>query len=557
VTSAGVVTTLAGSAGNPGSADGTGSAARFRFPAGMAVDGSGNVYVADSNNSTIRKVTSAGVVTTLAGSAGTDGSADGTGSAAQFFVPIGVAVDGSGNVYVADSNNNTIREVTPAGVVSTLAGLAGTDGSADGTGSAAQFSGPSGVAVDGSGNVYVADSNNSTIRKVTPAGVVTTLAGSAGNPGSADGTGSAAQFSGPSGVAVDGSGNVYVADAGNDTIRKVTPAGVVTTLAGSAGNPGSADGTGSTAQFYQPGGVAVDGSGNVYVADAGNNTIRMVTPGGAVQTIGGTPGVLGGADGTGAAAGFSYPYGIAVSASGTLFVADKNNNRISIGIPSAALPIVVTAPATSITSTSATLTGTVNANNSSTVVSFDYGPTTSYGTSVPGTPTPVTGNSTTPVSAALAGLTPGTTYHFRVNGTNGGGTSNGTDLTFTTLTALDDWRQAWYGPGATNSGPAADSADPYERGLTNLEVFAFFGPTQNPATAQVSQLPDPQMSGGNFVCSFTQPAGVSGVTYGAEWSATLQNDWQPVPDTGTGTQHVFSMPIGNTRYFLRLTVSDP
>ena len=146
-----------------------------------------------------------------------------------------MAVDGTGNVYVADSENSTLRKVTPAGVVTTLAGTAGFPGSADGTGAAARFGFPAGVAVDGSGNVYVADTGNSTVRKVTPAGVVSTLAGTAGSYGSADGTGAAARFNLPIGVAVDGSGNVYVADTYNDTLRKVTPAGVVSTLAGTAG----------------------------------------------------------------------------------------------------------------------------------------------------------------------------------------------------------------------------------------------------------------------------------------------------------------------------------
>src|SRR5207245_4199618 len=155
--------------------------------------------------------------------------------------------------------------------LTTLAGLAGSTGTADGTGSAARFNDPSGVATDSSGNVYVADYYNSTIRKITPAGVVTTLAGLAGNPGSGDGTGSVAQFFYPVGVATDSSGNVYVADSLNHTIRKITPAGVVTTLAGLAGSFGSADGTGSAARFYYPQGVATDSSGNVYVADSSNN----------------------------------------------------------------------------------------------------------------------------------------------------------------------------------------------------------------------------------------------------------------------------------------------
>ena len=159
--------------------------------------------------------------TTLAGvGAASIGSADGTGSAARFYYPSGVATDSSGNVYVADSSNNTIRKITPAGVVTTLAGLAGSFGSVDGTGSAARFNDPTGVAADSSGNVYVGDSANHTIRKITPAGVVTTLAGLARSHGSADGTGSAARFSDPQGVATDSSGNVYVADTDNSTIRK-------------------------------------------------------------------------------------------------------------------------------------------------------------------------------------------------------------------------------------------------------------------------------------------------------------------------------------------------
>ncbi len=305
-----VVTTLAGS-GTSGSTDGTGTSARFNSPGGMAVDDAGNIYVADTNNHTIRKITPAGGVTTLAGSAGSAGSADGTGTAAQFSSPSGVAVDGTGNVNVADTNNHTIRQITPAGVVSTLAG-SGTSGNMDGTGTGAQFSSPSGVAVDSSGNVYVTDKGNNTIRMITPTGVVSTLAGLAGSPGSTDGTGSAAQFNSPVGVAVDDAGNVYVADTGNDTIRKITPAGVVSTLAGSAGFAGSADGTGGAARFNSPGGVALDDAGNVYVADTGNDTIRKITPAGVVTTLAGAAGSLGSADGTGGAARFNGPTGLAV-----------------------------------------------------------------------------------------------------------------------------------------------------------------------------------------------------------------------------------------------------
>ena len=265
----GIVTTFAGS-GTQGSADGTGAAAQFYGPAGVAVDSSGTMYVSDMGNQRIRKITPTGVVTTFAG--GIPGFADGTGAAAQFNNPAGVAVDSSGSVYVADGGNSRIRKITTAGVVTTFAG-SGVAGFADGTGTAAQFLGPDNVAVDSSGTVYVGDIYSNRIRKITPAGVVTTLAVS-GAAGSLDGTGAAAQFNNPQGVAVDSSGTVYVADYVNQRIRKITPAGVVTTLAGGA--QGFADGTGTAAQFNNPSGVAVDSLGTVYVADYGNNRIRKI-----------------------------------------------------------------------------------------------------------------------------------------------------------------------------------------------------------------------------------------------------------------------------------------
>ena len=296
-------TNFVGLPGISGTTDGTNTTARFYDPFGIGLDASGNLYVADYMNHTLRKVTPAGVVTTLAGLAGTPGSADGTNSQARFSGLQGAESDGAGNVYVADTFNCTIRKVTPEGVVTTLAGLAGATGSADGTNSQARFFYPRHLTVDNAGYIYVADFYNNTIRKVSPSGVVTTLAGLAGSSGTTDGTNGAARFFHPSGVAVDANGNVYVAEEAGTTIRKMTPAGVVTTLAGLAGVSGSVDGTNSTARLSYPCGVAVDTNGNVFVAD-GRNIIRKVTPAGVVTTIGGLAGTPGTADGTNSQARF-------------------------------------------------------------------------------------------------------------------------------------------------------------------------------------------------------------------------------------------------------------
>lgn len=328
ITPTGSVSTLAGMAGQGGSTDGTGSGALFQGPAGLAIDAVGNVYVADSGNYTIRKITPAGVVSTLAGMAGQIGSADGAGSAARFNFPYGISIDSAGNLYVADTSNQTIRMITPTGAVSTLAGLAGKTGSADGTGSAARFGYPQGVATDSAGNVYVADTTNDTIRKITPAGVVTTVAGSAGQSGTTDGTGSAARFSSPVDLVIDSTNNIYVADSGASTIRKITPAGVVTTLAGKAGQPGSADGIGSAAQFNYPEGITLDATGSLYVADTTSNTIRKISATAAVTTIAGSVLQAGSVDGTGGAARFNNVNGIATDAAGNAYVADSRNQTI-------------------------------------------------------------------------------------------------------------------------------------------------------------------------------------------------------------------------------------
>jgi streptogramin lyase len=237
------------------------------------VDSGGNVFVADKFNNVIRKITPAGVVSTFAGGGpGLCPTAPARRPAS--IIPTGVAVDSSGNVFVTDQYNNVIRKITPAGVVSTFAG-SGSPGVVNGGGTAASFHYPTGIAVDSGGNVFVAEPANNVIRKITPAGVVSTFAG--GTAGFVNGTGSAASFYYPEGVAVDSSGNVFVGDALNNAIRKITPAGIVSTFAGN-GTQGFVNGTGAAASFLTPTGVAVDSIGNVIVADQNNHALRKITP---------------------------------------------------------------------------------------------------------------------------------------------------------------------------------------------------------------------------------------------------------------------------------------
>lgn len=329
-----VITLLAGS-GSPGFQDGNGASASFNSPGGVVVDHSGNVYVADTGNNVIRMIDGSGNVTTFSGSsAGIAGLIDGPNLSAEFRGPTGIAIDSSGNLYIADSGNNAIRKISNGSVTTIAGSLIGNSGFADGTGTDALFSNPMGIIVDASGNIYVADTGNNRIRKIvidplTGISTVTTIAGGA-TVGSTDGAGSSARFNGPQGLVLDSSGNLYVADTGNNTIRAVNLAtGVVTTLAGSAGTSGFDDGTGSTAKFNGPTGLAIDGSGNIYVTDTGNKEIRKVTtPGGVVTTVSGNPGRNPG-DGDPSTAGFSAPGGITIDASGNIYIVDGGNNTIN------------------------------------------------------------------------------------------------------------------------------------------------------------------------------------------------------------------------------------
>jgi sugar lactone lactonase YvrE len=248
----------------------------------VAIDATGSIYVADTGNHTIRKITSDRVVTTIAGFPGSQGSADGTGDYARFRFPGGVAVDDGGNLFVTDTRNHTIRKITPAAVVTTFAGSPGLAGQQNGFGSAASFSSPRGITIASSGIMYVADTGSHVIRGITPDRNVTRLAGFFGAGAHWDGTGSTARFASPEGVAVDAAGNVYVADTQNFLIRKVTPEGVTSTLGGFGGfpnspteqHPGSRDGTGPASRFFSPRGVTVGADGALFIADSLNNSIR-------------------------------------------------------------------------------------------------------------------------------------------------------------------------------------------------------------------------------------------------------------------------------------------
>jgi serine/threonine-protein kinase len=315
------VITFVGS-GAQGSADGTKAQASFNYPTGIGMNIDGFLFVADKQNNMIRIISPQGVVNVIAGN-GNVGFSNTKGSV-TFNSPTSTAADSSGNVFIADMANSAIREISPQGVVTTFAGN-GSAGFVNGTGTAALFNVPTGVATDGAGNVYVADNGNSMIRKITPKGVVTTLAGS-GNRGATNGAGTAASFNQPQALAVDAGGNVYVADEGNNLIRKITPQGVVTTLAGS-GSAGAANGVGTAASFNGPAGITVDISGNVYVGDSNNNLIRKIAPDGTVTTVAGT-GLAGGDNGALNTATFNNPQGVVVDQYGRIFVVDTGNNLI-------------------------------------------------------------------------------------------------------------------------------------------------------------------------------------------------------------------------------------
>ncbi|MBP9104547.1 MAG: IPT/TIG domain-containing protein [Chitinophagaceae bacterium] len=300
------VTTFAGS--SLGFTEGTGTAAQFNVPLGIVKDATGNLFVCDRDNHRIRKITPAGVVSTFVG--GTMGFVDGTGTAARFNQPYAITIAPSGDFYVGDRINHSIRKITPAGVVTTLAGN-GTAGDQLGTGSGAMFNEPLGVAADASGNIFVADYINNKIKKITPAGAVTTFY----------------TANKVFGLAFDGSGNLFFTEYSYNLVSKLTPAGSYSIVAGEGGQGGTTDGIGAAARFYFPAGITVDASGNLYVCDAYNNRIRKITSAGVVSTLAGN--TAGQTNGIGTAALFDTPIGICGDfANNIMYIGDFNNHRI-------------------------------------------------------------------------------------------------------------------------------------------------------------------------------------------------------------------------------------
>lgn len=308
--------------GATGSGDFNGTSASFNLPTVITFDHLGNAFVVDRSNHKIRKITPNGDVTTFAGS-GVLGNVDGVGTAASFRFPDGAVCDSHNNVFVSDQSNHRIRKITPDGTVTTFAGNG--IGSANGNGTAASFYYPAGMAIDADDNLFVADYGNNKIRRITPDGNVTTFAG-IGTAGATEGTVATAQFNGPTGVCIDNLGNVFVADYYNNKIRKIDTLGNVSTFAGT-GAAGSDNGNGANASFLHPAIVALDSANNFFITDEGNHKIRKITANGVVSTYAGT-GTAGATDGIWSSAQFNSPTGVAVDNSGDVFVADYGNNKI-------------------------------------------------------------------------------------------------------------------------------------------------------------------------------------------------------------------------------------
>ncbi len=321
--------------------------ANLYYPAGLVADSAGNLFIADTNNNRIRKLTPGGIISTVAGNGAQGFGGDGGPAISAWLnAPGSVTLDMAGNLFIADTNNNRIRKVTPDGIISTVAGngVSGYGGDG-GLATSAQLSVPRSVAVDAAGNLFIADSHNNRVRKVTPGGIISTTAGNGSEGFSGDGgLATSAQLQGPEGVAVDVEGNLFIAQPSWNRIRKVTPGGTISTVAGTGQHGYGGDGGPATsAKLQNPQGVAVDKGGNLFIADAHNNSIRKVTPGGIISTVAGTGTSSYGFSGDGGpatSAQLGWPQGIAADPAGNLFIADTRNCRIRKVPPSGIISTV-------------------------------------------------------------------------------------------------------------------------------------------------------------------------------------------------------------------------
>ena len=506
VTSYGIISTVAGA--NPGLGDGgPAEAAGLSTPSGIAIDSEGNLYIADTDNNRIRKIIASGIISTVAGN-GTRGSGGdgGPASAAQLDYPgslevdsadnlyisnygdnlvrkvtaagvistaasglhhsFGVAVDQAGNIYVAERDLGIIRKITPTGVKSTVAG-GGTSGLGDGgPANAAHLNEPYDVAFDSAGNLIISDAGNGRIRKVTPTGIISTIAGG----GTVDANGVPATDVAlymPLCLAVDSADNVFFSESSKGRIRKVTLAGIISTVAGGGSDLG--DGGPATAtQLYWPEGLAVDSAGNLYIADEGDNRIRKVTAAGIISTIAGdgTAG-FGGDGGLATAAQLYDPNDVAIDSVGNIYIADTANQRIRIVV--AALPTVATTAITSITQTTASGGGNVTSDGGASVTARGICWSTSANPTMANICTS-NGTGTGAFIGSIAGLTAGMSYHVRAYATNVVGTAYGSDASFTTLALVPDFQISARTGGSYSATVAAGSSAVY-----NLSVAAING----------------------------------------------------------------------------------
>lgn len=506
------VAPLAGS--SAGFADGSAENAMFDQPQGLATDADGNTYVADTGNHRIRKVAPDGTTTTMAGS-GVAGYADGTGSAALFDRPTGIVRTSSGLLFVTDSGNHRIRAITPAGVVSTFAGL-GTPGFTDGIPTAARFNHPTGLAIDANGQLYVADTGNHRIRKVAVDGSVSTLAGD-GTAASVDGVAGVSRLNAPFRLIRDSAGYVYVTESNGHAVRRVSSDGSTITFAGSVTVSGDANGMGTAARFNQPSGLAVGVNGLIYVADTGNHRIRSITPAGEVKSVAGT-GVAGVLDGLGDQAKFSSPSALAAFADGSLAVGENGSSRLR-AIDS--LQVLLEA-----------VTGLI-------------------------------GTTSLPVSLDATGVPAADSFYFRAIATNGGGTTVGNVIMgngVSPITGFAAWQASQFGTNAGNASIAGPGVSPSGDGVSNLLKYAF---GLDPFTSSAGSMPAATLNGGSLSITYNQVLSATDITYTVQWSTDMVT-WsqagvteQIIGSNATTRQVRASVPTApDAAKFLRIQVSQ-